>query len=114
MTKPQEKEKSMLLTRPQWFLYIIETNKQQLYTGITTDWQRRFIEHSQNTKKSAKALRGKGPLVLKYCAHIGSHSCALKAEVWVKKQHKSDKLDIINGKLLPPFSHNNIDVTGEQ
>jgi putative endonuclease len=41
-----------------WFLYLVRTADNALYTGITTDVARRFLQHQ--TGKGAKALRGKG------------------------------------------------------
>jgi predicted GIY-YIG superfamily endonuclease len=40
-----------------WFLYLIRTADNRLYTGITTDVPRRFRQHQAG--KGAKALRGK-------------------------------------------------------
>jgi len=47
-----------------WFLYVIRCKHGKLYTGITTDVERRFAEHESNDKKGAKCLRGKTPLTL--------------------------------------------------
>lgn len=85
-----------------WFLYLIENRLGHLYTGITTDYQRRFTEHSSNGKKCAKSLRGKGPLTLKYCVTLDSHSQALKAELSVKKLTKLQKLKLLSGALELP------------
>jgi hypothetical protein len=40
----------------QWSLYIIRTINGDLYTGITTDVDRRFAEHQAGGKKSARCL----------------------------------------------------------
>ena len=45
-----------------WFLYLIRTADNKLYTGITTDVERRYQQHQSG--KGAKALRGKGELTL--------------------------------------------------
>ncbi|MGO2132949.1 MAG: GIY-YIG nuclease family protein [Halomonas sp.] len=65
-----------------WHLYLIETASGALYTGITTDVQRRLGEHG--TGRGAKALRGKGPLVLVHHEEVGTRSEALKLEAAVK------------------------------
>lgn len=44
-----------------WFLYLIRTADNRLYTGITTDVPRRFRQHQAG--KGAKALREKERLV---------------------------------------------------
>lgn len=72
-----------------WSLYLIRCSSGQLYTGITTDVDRRFAEHQQG--KGAKFLRGKGPLELVFAALIGDRSDALKMEIRVKKLRRSKK-----------------------
>ena len=46
---------------PDWYLYLIRIHNGSLYTGITTDVDRRFAEHVAGGKKAAKYFRGKGP-----------------------------------------------------
>jgi len=69
-----------------WFLYMIRCKGNMLYTGITTDIERRFKEHLAG--KGAKFLRGKAPLELVYQTKIGNHSEALKEELRIKKLSK--------------------------
>ncbi|OIO69278.1 MAG: hypothetical protein COW19_07235 [Zetaproteobacteria bacterium CG12_big_fil_rev_8_21_14_0_65_55_1124] len=76
-----------------WFIYMIRCKDDQLYTGISTDVQRRFAEHQSG--KGAKYLRGRGPLQLVFQQQAGSHSEALKAELAIKKLSKADKESII-------------------
>ncbi|OOF07043.1 hypothetical protein BZG79_13560, partial [Salinivibrio sp. MA427] len=45
-----------------WFVYLIRTRQGHLYCGVTTNVSRRFAQHSAG--KGARALRGKGPLLL--------------------------------------------------
>jgi putative endonuclease len=84
---------------------MVKTANGALYTGITTNIQRRFIEHCAQSHKTAKALRGKAPLTLAFCSRLNSHSDALKAECWVKKQLKSTKLKLIDNAAALPFEH---------
>ncbi len=74
-----------------WHLYMVRTKYGQLYTGITQDVDRRFIEHQEGGKKAAKYLRGKGPLKLVFQQEIGNRSSALKAEIALKKLPKEQK-----------------------
>jgi putative endonuclease len=84
---------------------VVQTKYNHLYTGISLDWQRRFEEHSNDSHKCAKALKGKGPLTLRYCIKLPSKSAAMRAEIWLKKQTKVNKLAIIAQKKDLPFSH---------
>lgn len=77
-------------TEQKWFIYMIRTAKNALYTGITTNVERRFQEH-QHSKKGAKALRGKGPLTLVWTKEVENKSAALKLEAAVKKLTKRQK-----------------------
>ena len=40
-----------------WFVYMLRCADQSLYTGVTTDIQRRLAEHNQDDKKGAKYTR---------------------------------------------------------
>lgn len=77
-----------------WHLYILRTADDRLYTGISTDVERRFSEHSRG--KGAKAIRHGHPLTLCYQVCLGSRSLALKAEYRIKQLLRSDKLALIN------------------
>lgn len=82
-----------------WFLYVIRCKHGKLYTGITTDVERRFTEHTSNDKKCAKSLRGKTPLTLVMKKKIGSKGMALKMEAKVKKLPKIKKEMFVMGKI---------------
>lgn len=89
-----------------WSVYLIETKSGSLYCGICTNLQRRFKEHTANSKLCAKALRGKGPLTLKYASVIGDRSTALKVEYWLKQQPKTFKHGLIEGIEYLPQAKN--------
>ena len=64
-----------------------------LYTGITTDVEKRLEQHRSG--KGAKYTRGRGPLELVYREECGSHSDALKREWEVKGLSRQEKLCLI-------------------
>ncbi|PCI79926.1 MAG: hypothetical protein COB20_03780 [SAR86 cluster bacterium] len=80
-----------------WLLYLVRTAEGSLYTGVTTDVQRRFAEHENKDKKNkgAKALRGKGPLQLVFKIVVGNRSAALKLEYRVKQLSRAQKEQLI-------------------
>ena len=78
-----------------WYLYLVRCANGHLYTGVTTNVARRFSEHQSGGIKSAKYLRGKGPLTLMYQEQVGSHGDALRREIAVKKLSRSQKLALI-------------------
>ena len=81
-------------TKP-WFVYIIETEKGLLYTGVTTDIQRRFEEHSKK-KGGAKFFNIDAPKNFLYLKKVESRSQATKIEISIKKLSKKQKLDLIS------------------
>jgi putative endonuclease len=87
---------------PDWFLYIIRCGDSSLYTGITTDVQRRLAEHRGKGGKGARYLRGRGPLIVVYKRKAGTRSGALKMEYKVKsmKKKEKEKLIITKNNLL--------------
>ena len=76
-----------------WYLYILRCADGSLYTGITTDVQRRLEEHRSG--KGAKYTRGRAPLELVYTEECGTHSLALKRELAVKAMKTTQKNDLI-------------------
>jgi len=80
-----------------WFVYIIRTVNNTLYTGVTTDVSRRFEQHSSG--KGAKYLKGRSPIKLVFKQKIGSRSAAQRIEHWIKQQPKQAKESIIE-KLI--------------
>ena len=82
----------------EWSLYLIRAAQGSLYTGVTTDVQRRFLEHENKDRKNkgAKALRGKGPLMLAFKIVVGNRSDALKLEHRVKQLSRTDKQWLIS------------------
>lgn len=73
----------------QWYLYILRCGDGSLYTGITTDVEKRLEAHRSG--KGAKYTRGRGPLALVYREICGTHSDALKRELEIKKLTKAQK-----------------------
>ncbi|CAK9883765.1 MAG: hypothetical protein XXXJIFNMEKO3_00138 [Candidatus Erwinia impunctatus] len=81
------------MTDSVWFLYILQTANGLLYTGITTDVPRRVLQHQQG--KGAKALRGKGPLTLRFHCTGGDRAAASRLEYHVKQLDRAKKLRLI-------------------
>ena len=95
MTKPRTaattKDEPEPTPSATWSVYVVRCADGRLYTGIATDIARRFAEHSAGGRKSAKFLRGRGPLELVLQRAIGGHGEALRIEHRIKqldRQHK--------------------------
>lgn len=77
-----------------WYLYIVKCADNSLYTGITTDIDRRVNEHN-NTVRGAKSLRGKKPVVLIYKETHPTRSAASLREAAIKKMSRGEKLHLV-------------------
>ena len=92
---PASPKSSRIKSSSLWYLYLVRCANGHLYTGVTTNVARRFSEHQSGGIKSAKYLRGKGPLTLMYQEQVGSHGDALRREIAVKKLSRAQKLVLI-------------------
>jgi len=88
-----------------WQVYIILCTDNSLYTGITTDLERRFRQHADS--QGAKYFRGRRPGEVVYleCGH--TRSTASKREAAIKKLLRADKLQLIAS------NSNELTTTGE-
>ncbi len=76
-----------------WQVYIILCKDNSLYTGITTDVQRRFAQHLAGT--GAKYFRGHSPHRLVYLEDNHDRSSASHREAEIKKFRPEDKRRLI-------------------
>jgi putative endonuclease len=83
----------MTAPQPKWFVYMLRTANSALYTGISTDVDRRFQQHTIGA--GAKALRGRGPLTLVYRVAIGDRSAAQRVEHALKSLSKLEKEAVV-------------------
>ncbi|MEQ9023338.1 MAG: GIY-YIG nuclease family protein [Pseudomonadales bacterium] len=76
-----------------WFVYLIKSSDGLLYTGITTDVERRFREHQglSGKNKGAKFFRGRSPVSIVYKETHKSRSQASRREAQIKKMSASAK-----------------------
>ena len=80
-----------------WYLYIVQCSDGSLYTGITTDVNRRVEEHNQGI--GAKSLRGKRPVRLVLVENFKDQSSVRKREEVIKSWKREYKLKLINRSL---------------
>jgi putative endonuclease len=75
---------------------MILTAKNRLYTGVSTDPERRFIEHLCDPKKGAKFFRSDSPVMIVYLEEKENYSEALKREIAIKKLSRKKKQLLIS------------------
>lgn len=76
-----------------WQVYIILCSDDTLYTGITTDLQRRFDQHASGC--GAKYFRGRRPVEIVYQESGHTRSTAGRREVEIKALFRSEKQILI-------------------
>ena len=77
-----------------YYVYILKCNDETLYTGITTDVERRVKEHNTSSK-GAKYTKYRRPVELVYKEEVNSKSKALKREYIIKKYTRKEKIHLI-------------------
>ncbi len=87
-----------------WFVYILKCKDNSLYTGITTDFKRRLIEHNTDNLRGAKSLRGKRPVQLVYSEEHKTQTEARKRESAIKNWKRKYKIDLINKSKVSGFT----------
>lgn len=72
------------------YVYILQCCDGTLYTGWTTNLEKRIKTH--NEKKGAKYTRSRTPVTLYYREQCDSKSQALKREAEIKRMTRQQKL----------------------
>jgi putative endonuclease len=72
-----------------WVVYMLECADKSLYTGITTNLERRLAEHAAG--KGAKYTRGRGPFRLVYSETCTDRAEATRRETAIKLMDKAQK-----------------------
>lgn len=91
-----------------YFVYIIRCRSGRLYTGITTDTERRFKEHSGGSK-GAKFTHADPPEAVEAMWSCENRSLASRLEYRLKQLKRSQKLAIISdnrifGEIFPEIA----------
>lgn len=73
-----------------WVVYVLRCADGSLYTGITTQLDRRLREHN-DSPKGARYTRHRRPVLLVYSERHPSRSAASKREAAIKKLSRRDK-----------------------
>lgn len=77
------------------YTYIVKCSDGSLYTGYTTDPEKRVKAH--NSGKGAKYTRSRGPVELVYVEESQSKESAMRREYEIKQLTREAKLHLIRG-----------------
>jgi len=76
------------------YVYVVECSDGTLYTGYTTDVDRRIEEH--NSGEGAKYTRGRTPVRLVHTEEYGTRSVAMSREAEIKSMSRGEKEELLN------------------
>jgi putative endonuclease len=76
-----------------WQVYIIRCSDDTLYTGITTDIERRVRQHADGS--GAKYFRGRQPKQLLFLEEGHDRSSASKRELCIKAMKRAEKQQLV-------------------
>ena len=77
-----------------WFVYVVRCADDTLYTGITTNTQRRMDEHNAGKPLGARYTRSRRPVTLAYVEDAPSRRVATQRERAIKKLDRRSKLEL--------------------
>lgn len=77
------------------YVYILKCSDNTLYTGWTTDLEKRLKVH--NSGKGAKYTRVRLPVEIVYFEEFEDKKDAMKREYAIKQLSRHEKLKLING-----------------
>ena len=78
-----------------WWVYMVRCADNSLYTGITTDLERRLREHNE-CKAGSRYTRARRPVILAYQEASDSRSSASRREHEIKRLSPSAKQALID------------------
>ena len=74
-----------------WFVYVAKCSDKTLYTGVTTDIERRLKEHNSSTL-GAKYTKARRPIIFIHTEAYSDRSLAQKREAVIKRLSREQKL----------------------
>lgn len=78
-----------------YYVYMLRCSDNTIYTGFSTDWKRRFAEHSQQGKRCAKYTLVHRAVCVEALWSTADKSGALKLEYMIKTLTKAQKEALI-------------------
>ena len=77
-------------------VYVLECGDGSLYTGYTTDLERRLCEHERGD--GAKYTRGRTPLEVVHVERYDTRSAAMSREYEIKQLTREQKERLVEGE----------------
>ena len=84
-----------------YYVYLLRCENGSIYTGITTDLDRRFRQHAGKIAGGAKASAMLGAVKMDAAWLVGDRSAASKLEYRIKQLTHEQKEKLISGDYTP-------------
>jgi putative endonuclease len=79
-----------------WYVYIVKCVDGTLYTGVTTDIERRLRQHNGDLVGGAKYTRVRRPVQMVWREEQPDQSSACQREAAIKKLSRAEKLRLVD------------------
>jgi putative endonuclease len=89
------------MNEARWVVYIVESARGALYTGVTTSLERRFREHARGAR-GARFFRVAAPTAVRYVEPASDRASAQRREAEIKRLPRLAKLALIAGSGTRP------------
>lgn len=83
------------MSQQSWFVYMLRCADGSLYTGVTTDPERRLREHNEDNRLGARYTRARRPVELAWQEMQPGRAEALRREIEIKRLTRRAKLALI-------------------
>jgi putative endonuclease len=93
----QDIKPEALVIAKSWWVYMVQTRSNKLYTGITTDVERRFRQHKGELKGGARFFYSDAAKAVVYREASENRSSASRREAEIKKLTRQQKLAMVSG-----------------
>ena len=102
-----------------FYVYLLRCQDDSLYTGITTDLQRRFLQHSGKLSRGAKYTASRKPVGFAAAWLVPDRITASRLEYHIKALTRAEKDRLISGDALEaldlsPYTRVPLDQTGRK
>ena len=78
-----------------WVVYVVRCADGTLYTGITTDLERRLAEHNGERAGGARYTRSRRPVALAHHERFATRAEAARREALIRRSTRKEKIDLI-------------------
>lgn len=83
-----------------YYIYILRCSDNSLYTGITTDFEKRLATHMNKDKAAAKYTKSRSVVCAEALWTCDDKSGALRLECYIKRLAKKKKEELIKNPEL--------------